>query len=80
MARSAPEDDPCPVCGEPYDRRVRIERGARWNDLYPGSPLDYFEEYPRRCAADYDVEADAELPGRERAIYLHAGRRGASFF
>ncbi|WP_129115054.1 hypothetical protein [Halegenticoccus tardaugens] len=78
MARSTSEDDPCPVCGQPYDRLVRVARGVGWNDLYPGSPFDYFEAYQRRCAADYDVEADEKLPARERAIYLHAGRRSVS--
>ncbi len=66
----------CPVCGEPYAERVVIERGLRWGDLFPGSPLDYFERYRRRCAADYDVERDRTVGEGERVAYFHAGEDG----
>jgi len=69
-------DEPdCPVCGETYAERIIVERGDRWADLFPGTPLDYFQRYRRRCAADYDGGADRELGDGRRAVYFHSGRQ-----
>lgn len=72
------DDASCPVCGEEYDQRLVVERGDRWADLFPGSPLDFFEEYRRRCAARYDAERGTTLSGGERAVYFHGGEDAPS--
>lgn len=79
MSRT-PDTTQCPVCGEPYDQRIVVERGARWDDLFPGTPLDFFRRYRRRCAAQYDVEREKELQGDERAVYFHDDESGAAVF
>lgn len=74
------DGDRCPVCGESYDRRVLIARGDGWDDLYPGSPLEFFRKFGRRCSADYDAEADASVGGDEVAVYFHGGGDRAEVF
>lgn len=70
---SSTDDTQCPVCGEPYDQRVVVERGDRWSDLFPGTALDYFQRYRRRCSTQVDVEGETRLPGRQCAVYFHEG-------
>jgi hypothetical protein len=75
VSRSSSDDGPeCPVCGEAYAQRVVVERGDRWADLFPGTPLDFFERYRRRCAADYDAESERERAEGERVVYFHGER------
>ncbi|WP_227377373.1 hypothetical protein [Haladaptatus halobius] len=71
MSIHASDANECPACGTEYDQQIIVERGDRWDDLFPGSPLDFFIRYRRRCTAPYDVDADRQLPERERAIYFH---------
>ncbi len=80
MSTRAPDEDACPVCGQAYDRRIVVERGDEWADLYPGSPFDFFNKYRRRCTADASLEPDANLGRDQRLVYFHGGRSGASFF
>lgn len=76
MPPGTTDDADCPVCGQAYERRIVVARGDGWDDLYPGSPLAFFQKFRRRCTARYDAETGANLPGDERAIYLHdAGTR-----
>lgn len=76
MSSRSPDDADCPVCGQPYERRVVVARGDGWDDLYPGSPLAFFRKFRRRCTARRDVETGRTLSGDERAVYLHdAGTR-----
>lgn len=70
----------CPVCGEPYDRQIIVERGDRWDDLFPGSPFAFFKRYRRRCTARYDDEAETELTDSERAIYFHDRVQSATVY
>lgn len=64
----------CPICGEPYAERVVVERGLQWDDLYPGTPFDFFDRYRRRCSAAYDVERDRPVDDGEQVAYFHEGR------
>lgn len=73
---SSKDETRCPVCGEPYDQRIVVERGDRWSDLFPGTTLDFFQRYYRRCSAQQDVEADTTRPGRECVVYFHEADRG----
>lgn len=75
-----PDTMQCPICGEPYDRRVIVERGDGWDDLFPGEPLAFFRRYRRRCSARYDVEAETRLDDDERAVYFHDRATGATVF
>ena len=70
----------CPVCGESYDRRLVVERGDRWADLFPGSPLDIFATYERWCTARYDDQTDTRLPERKCAVFLHDPDRRVALF
>lgn len=70
MASSTDAD--CPVCGETYDERIVVERGLRWQDLYPGTPLDFFQRYRRRCSTRYDAERDAPVGDDECVVYFHS--------
>lgn len=79
MART-PDTTQCPVCGEPYGRRIVVERGDRWDDLFPGTALDFFRRFRRRCTARYDVETETELGDDERAVYFHGRERSATVF
>jgi hypothetical protein len=71
MPARTSDAEECPVCGASYDQRVVVERGDRWRDIFPGSPLDVMSRYPRRCAALYDEEDERQLRDRERAVYFH---------
>ncbi|WP_135667130.1 hypothetical protein [Halorhabdus rudnickae] len=71
-ARSGSET--CPICGEPYDRRIVVARGDQWSDLYPGTPLSFFRKYRRRCTAGEDVETGETLGEDQQAIYFHGKR------
>jgi len=75
--RTRPDEHECPVCGQAYAERIVVERGDRWVDLFPGSPLDYFDRYQRRCTARYDAEAEAECGENERVVYFHEPDRRA---
>ncbi|MFB6171767.1 MAG: hypothetical protein ABEJ23_04485 [Haloarculaceae archaeon] len=75
---SSPLDDrECPVCGQQYEERIVVERGDRWADLFPGTPLDFFQRYRRRCAAQVDVERETQRSDAERVVYFHGGRERA---
>jgi rRNA maturation protein Nop10 len=74
------DDESCPVCGEAYAERIVVERGDRWADLFPGSPLDYFQRYRRRCATDYDDRDGRELRDGRTAVYFHSSRHRRSTF
>lgn len=50
-----------------------VERGDRWGDIFPGTPLDYFRRYRRRCAAQVDVETDTQHTDDRRVVYFHGG-------
>jgi len=78
MARTNPDEDRCPVCGQEYDQRVVVERGDGWSDVFAGQPLSFFGKYRRRCSAQVDVERDEQLPGDRLAVYFHTGRDGHS--
>jgi hypothetical protein len=80
MAHSTPDDGGCPVCGEPYERRLLVERGDDWGDLYPGSPLEFFRRFDRRCTADHDAERGVGVGGDALAVYLHGGRDRFTLF
>lgn len=69
----------CPLCGEPYDQQIVVEQGMRWEDLFPGTPLDFFKRYERRCTSRYDAEEDDQLPERKRAVYFHTGHTHRPF-
>ncbi|WP_458207779.1 hypothetical protein [Haladaptatus sp. NG-SE-30] len=69
----------CPVCGMEYDRQLIVERGDQWNDLFPGTPLDFFSRYQRRCAGRYDEQRDTTVPERKRAVYFHEGEKSSPF-
>lgn len=71
---SLPEETRCPVCGEQYAERIVVEQGDRWADLFPGTPLDFFRRYRRRCAAQVDVERGTQRTDDERVVYFHGGR------
>lgn len=75
-----PDETPCPVCGQPYDQRVVVERGDRWADVFGGPPLSVLQQYQRQCASRQDVERETVRGDGERVVYLHddggpAGRR-----
>ncbi|MFC4549755.1 MULTISPECIES: hypothetical protein [Halorussus] len=79
-APDAGDDDACPVCGRPYDQRIVVERGDRWEDIYGGQPLSFFKKYRRRCSSHQDVERETTCGEGERVVYFHddggpAGRR-----
>lgn len=80
MTGSHSDDAPCPVCGQPYDQRIVVERGDRWGDLFAGSPLDYFSRYRRRCSDRRDVECDEVLGEDSRAVYFHGRVQRRSVF
>lgn len=75
MSNTAPDVDECPQCGTPYEKRIIVEQGVRWRDLFPGTVFDFFTRYQRRCTAQYDVEDDTTLSQQKRAIYFHPGGR-----
>lgn len=75
-----PDTTQCPICGEPYDRRVVVARGDGWDDLFPGTPLEFFRRYRRRCTARYDVEMEARLDDDARAVYFHDRETSATVF
>lgn len=64
-------DATCPVCGDGYARRIIVERGQQWDDLYPGSPLAFFRKYQRRCTTQYDSKRDARVAEDECTVYFH---------
>jgi len=68
----------CPVCGEPYAQRIVVERGDQWADLFPGTPLDFFRRYRRRCAAQHDVTVDRQRSEDQRVVYFHGDRQGGA--
>jgi len=75
-----PDEPACPVCGEPYDERLLVERGDRWADVFGGQPLSFLKKYRRRCASRQDVERETATGEGERVVYFHndgapAGRR-----
>ncbi|MFC6725924.1 hypothetical protein ACFQE1_16435 [Halobium palmae] len=72
MAHRTPDDEHCPVCGEPYERRLVIERGDDWGDIYPGSPIEFFRKFDRRCSAEGEVERDPGVAGDALAVYVHS--------
>lgn len=78
MVRGQPDDDRCPICGQPYDQRVVVERGDGWSDVFAGTPLSFFKRYQRRCTSIQDVERDERLPSNKRAVYFHEGRDAVS--
>lgn len=79
MQSRDPDETACPVCGQPYDQRVVVERGDRWADVFGGPPFSTLSKYSRRCASRTDVEEERERGRSELAVYLHddgpAGRR-----
>lgn len=77
--RDSPDEQSCPVCGQSYDERIVVQRGDSWADLFPGTPLDYFRRYRRRCAAQVDVETDRQRGSDQRVVYFHADGQGRSF-
>ncbi|MEF8773866.1 MAG: hypothetical protein V5A23_05410 [Halobacteriales archaeon] len=79
MSHGGPDDGAsCPVCGQPYDRQVVVERGDGWSDVFAGTPFSFFGRYARRCTSQQDVERDEQRPDSERVLYFHGGRRRAS--
>lgn len=66
-----PDETPCPVCGEPYDQRIIVERGDRWPDVFGGTPLTFFEKYARRCSVGYDAERERSVGGGKQVVYFH---------
>lgn len=69
----------CPRCGRPYEQQIIVEQGMQWDDLFPGTPLDFFKRYHRRCTAQYDATDDSHLTERKRAIYFHTGEDDSHF-
>ncbi|MFC4356768.1 hypothetical protein ACFO0N_02265 [Halobium salinum] len=80
MSHSTPNDEACPVCGEPFERRLLVERGDDWGDLYPGSPLEFFRKFDRRCSADSDVAGEYEVGSDALVLYFHGSRTRLSLF
>lgn len=78
MTHPTPDGEGCPVCGEPYERRLVVERGDDWADLYPGSPVEFFGTFDRRCSVD--VEAGVGVGSDALAVYLHGGRDRFALF
>lgn len=67
----ASSEFPCPVCGDEFTQRIIVEWGQQWNDLYPGLPLAFFRQYPRRCTVQYDSKRDTTVAENESAMYFH---------
>jgi len=78
MSGQPTDETRCPICGEPYERRLVVERGQQWGDIYPGSPLSFFTKYRRRCTGRNDVETDTVLSEGECAVYFHDAGKGMS--
>jgi len=78
MGRQTPDADRCPICGQPYDQRIVVQRGDGWSDVFAGTPLSFFKRYQRRCTSVRDVEEDVQLSGDKRAVYFHEGRDAVS--
>lgn len=76
----SPDTTQCPICGEPYDRRIVVQRGDHWDDLFPGQPLAFFRRYRRRCTARYDVAAESRVSEDERVVYFHDREASATVF
>lgn len=66
-----PDETPCPVCGQPYDQRVVVERGDRWADVFGGPPFSALTKYARRCATRYDATEERARSESERVVYFH---------
>ncbi|GAA5064515.1 hypothetical protein GCM10025751_54200 [Haladaptatus pallidirubidus] len=79
MPALTPDTDECPICGKSYDQRIVIKQGIRWEDLFPGTPFDFFTRYPRRCTAQYDVEDNIQFSSNKRVIYFHTGESNSPF-
>jgi len=66
-----PDEATCPVCGQPYDQRVVVERGDRWADVFGGPPFSVLSKYARRCASRMDAETERQRGEGEKVVYLH---------
>ncbi|USZ69882.1 hypothetical protein NGM10_15875 (plasmid) [Halorussus salilacus] len=77
MRSNTPEETPCPVCGEPYDERIVVERGDRWADAFGGPPLSVLAQYRRWCASERDAERETVRGEGERVVYFHDDRPAA---
>ncbi|WP_132058786.1 hypothetical protein [Halorussus amylolyticus] len=66
-----PDEVACPVCGQPYDERIVVERGDRWADAFGGQPLSFLKRYRRRCASRQDAERETTLGEGARVVYFH---------
>lgn len=73
------DQNDCPVCGREYDRRIIVERGDRWGDIYPGPPFSFFKKFRRRCTSIHDVETESKLTEDKRAVYFHDEGRSYGF-
>ena len=78
MARGTPDDGACPVCGQPYDERVVVERGDGWSDVFAGRPHEFFTRYGRRCTSRFDEATGEQRRDDEAVLYFHEGRSGHS--
>ena len=71
MQSRDPDETACPVCGQPYDQRVVVERGDRWADVFGGPPFSSLTKYARRCTSRYDADDERDRGERERVVYFH---------
>ena len=78
MGPRSSDDPACPVCGQSFDQRIVLSRGASWSDLFAGTPFSFFRRYQRRCTSQYDVLDDTQYRDGDTVLYFHTGHERVS--
>jgi hypothetical protein len=75
--------DTCPQCDREYSRRVRLELGDRFGDVFGRTPLGLVSQYVRICTDPEEATRATRKPTGGLDVYLHEasdlGRGGAAF-